>query len=286
MGFRSWCGLLAAAVLFSGCSQSAAPTPTPGMSTAPTVATAAPTPTPEPTPSYSTWPLGERALPLRPDGFGEIRATPPSLRERRYPTVDLLAPPADGRFSSSIGPVTDEILEQMGETYQPGCPVTPEDLRYVQVVFRGFDGAAHTGELVVAASEAAGIVSVFRTLFRLDFPIEEMRLITTADLEAPATGDGNNTAAFICRPTRGQASLLSAHAYGLALDVNPFLNPYAKDDVVLPERASSYLDRDRVRPGMIEADGPVVRAFARIGWSWGGDFRTLEDYQHFSALAR
>ncbi|MDT7785119.1 MAG: hypothetical protein QOF58_3538, partial [Pseudonocardiales bacterium] len=28
--------------------------------------------------------------------------------------------------------------------------------------FRGYDGAAHTGEIVVAAGEAEGVVSVFR----------------------------------------------------------------------------------------------------------------------------
>jgi hypothetical protein len=30
----------------------------------------------------------------------------------------------------------------------------------------------------------------------------------------------------------------------------------------------------------------VVRAFARIGWSWGGAWGTQKDYQHFSALDR
>ena len=30
----------------------------------------------------------------------------------------------------------------------------------------------------------------------------------------------------------------------------------------------------------------AVRDFARIGWSWGGDFQTLKDYQHFTALDR
>ncbi|MGA8845132.1 MAG: M15 family metallopeptidase, partial [Nocardioides sp.] len=119
-----------------------------------------------------------------------------------------------------------------------------------------------------------------------DFPIESMRLITTADLVAPATGDGNNTATFVCRPTRGESDGFSAHAYGLAIDLNPFLNPYLKDGVVLPERASSYLDRRRARPGMVEPGGVAVRAFARIGWSWGGDFTSLKDYQHFTALDR
>ena len=82
------------------------------------------------------------------------------------------------------------------------------------------------------------------------------------------------------------ATLFSQHAYGLAVDVNPFQNPYLKGDLVLPELASSYRDRDRHRPGMILADDPVVRAFASIGWTWGGTWRSLKDLQHFSANGR
>jgi hypothetical protein len=87
---------------------------------------------------------------------------------------------------------------------------------------------------------------------------------------------------FACRPVRGQKAW-SQHAYGLAVDVNPFQNPYHNGDVVLPELATSYLDRGDVRPGMIGPDGLVVRAFASVGWQWGGDYRSLKDFMHFSA---
>jgi hypothetical protein len=169
----------------------------------------------------------------------------------------------------------------MGETYRPGCPVPLSRLRYVTVVFRGFDGRAHTGELVVAASAAGSLVRVFRSLFAQGFPLEEMRLPTSADLTAPPTGDGNDTAAFVCRAVRGQR-VFSAHAYGLAIDVNPFQNPYHRGDLVLPELASAYLDRSWVRPGMLEPGSAAVRAFTREGWTWGGTFRSLKDLQHFS----
>ncbi len=225
-------------------------------------------------------------LPRGPDGYGEIRPTPPSLRNRRYPTADLLPPPPGGRFVGRVSAITPSIRARMGTSYSPGCPVALSDLRYVTVSFHGFDDAAHTGELVLAESAADDLVRVFRRLFRAGYPIEEMRLPATTDLEAPPTGDGNNTAAFVCRPTTGQSSGFSAHAYGLAIDVNPFLNPYVRGDLVLPERASAYLDRARVRPGMIEPGDVVVRAFAAIGWSWGGDFSSLKDYQHFSATGR
>ena len=30
----------------------------------------------------------------------------------------------------------------------------------------------------------------------------------------------------------------------------------------------------------------VVRAFGSIGWSWGGEWQSLKDYQHFSQNGR
>jgi hypothetical protein len=152
----------------------------------------------------------------------------------------------------------------------------------VRLTFRGFDGARHTGELLVNGDAAADIVRVFRRLYAADFPIEQMRITTKAEQTAPPTGDGNDTGAFNCRPVRGQ-TVFSQHAYGLAVDVNPFQNPYEKGDLVLPELAGSYTDRSWVRPGMILAGGPVVRAFASIGWTWGGTWHSLKDLQHFSA---
>ena len=218
-------------------------------------------------------------LPVRPDGYGVAQPTPPDLVDRRLPTHDLLPPPADERFAATVGPVPDSVLAR--STWQPECPVTPADLRYVTVAFRGFDGAAHTGELLVAASVTDDVVAVFRELFAADFPIEEMRVVDRAELTAPPTGDDNNTTAFVCRPIVGSPTW-SAHALGLAVDVNPFQNPYRRDDLILPELASAYLDRTAVRPGMIFADGPVIAAFERIGWTWGGRWRSPVDLHHFS----
>ncbi|HWI42176.1 MAG TPA: M15 family metallopeptidase [Nocardioides sp.] len=292
-------GLLGGALLLAACSGSTTPSPAgeasssvtdgsvAGSASGTTAPTSAPTsaPTPAPTsgqPSFSRWRLGARPLPLRPDGFGQIRPTPRELRVRRFATRDLLPPPADGRFHSSIGPVTPAIRRRMGESWSPRCPVPLSGLSYLNVSFRGFDGKPHTGELVLAAREAADVVSVFRALFAAGYPIEEMRLPTTADLEAPPTGDGNDTAAMVCRAARG-TTRWSAHALGLAIDVNPFLNPYSKGDLVLPELASAYLDRSRTQPGIIHPGSLIVREFARIGWSWGGSWHSLKDYQHFTA---
>jgi hypothetical protein len=278
--------LFAVAALAAGCTAHPPPAPPPRATLqaepAPTTTTTAPSQVGATDTTAPAWRLGARPLPLRPDGFGRVLPTPPRLRDRRLPTVDRLPPPRDGRFHSTIGPIDAATRARMGATWSPACPVPLADLRYLTVSFRGFDGRPHTGELVVNRRVAGQVVGVFAKLYRARFPIEEMRLVTGADLHAHPTGDGNNTAAFVCRTARKQTRW-SAHAYGLAVDVDPFQNPYQRGDLVLPELASAYLDRDRPWPGMIRPGDVVTRAFAAVGWTWGGTWHSPVDRMHFSA---
>jgi hypothetical protein len=288
-------GLLTAALVLSlaGCSGgdpvaepplppsptfSATPTLTPTTTSAPT-----PPPTPEPGTAPPPW-LGTRPLPLRPDGYGQAQRTPPELDPRRFTLPDTLPPLPGTGFASAIEPVPADVLAR--STWGPGCPVSADELAYVRLTFWGFDDQRHTGELLLNASVARDVVSVFRRLYEARFPFEQLGITTPADLDAAPTGDGNGTGSFVCRPTTGSTTTFSQHAYGLAIDLNPFQNPYSKGDLVLPELASTYLDRDDVRPGMITPDGVVVRAFADIGWTWGGTWSSLKDYQHFSQNGR
>ncbi len=183
--------------------------------------------------------LGTRPLPLRPDGLGEIQPTPPELVDRQLVSIDYLPPPASDTFESSIEMVPAEVVAR--STYTRACPVALEDLRYVKVSFFGFDRKFHTGELLIHEVAAAPIVEVFRKLHAARFPIEEMRIPDPALANAAPTGDGNDTVAFACRPVVTSTQTWSQHAFGLAIDINPFQNPYVKGDIVIPELASSYL---------------------------------------------
>jgi hypothetical protein len=246
--------------------------------------TVSPAPTPTATkPALGTVPpawLGTRPLPRTAQGFGEIRPTPPALRDRRFTLPDQL-PMLPGRgFRSVVQQAPADVIAR--STWRKGCPVARSDLSWIRLTFWGFDGRRHTGELLVNSSVATKVVTAFRALYDAHFPLEQMHVTTKAEQQAAPTGDGNDTSAFNCRPAVGQTRF-SEHAYGLAIDVNPFQNPYHLRDLVLPELASAYLDRDEVRPGMIEPDGPVVRAFARIGWGWGGAWQHSKDFEHFSA---
>ena len=73
------------------------------------------------------------------------------------------------------------------------------DLRLLTVTHWGFDGRAHTGQLVVNRDVAAPLAKVFRRLYRLRFPIRHMEL---GDLYGPRRArpvDGDVTGSFHCR---------------------------------------------------------------------------------------
>lgn len=227
--------------------------------------------------------LGTRPLPLRHDDHGEVQPTPPELVDRQLATIDNLAPPGVPGFQWSIDPIPADVLARSSWTEE--CPVSLDELSYLTISHLGFDGETHTGEMIVNASVASDVVGVFRRLFEERFPIEQMRVITAEEIDAHPTGDWNDTTSFVCRPAVGSSSW-SQHAYGLAIDINPFHNPYLKGDLVLPELASAYTDRDDVRRGMIVEDDVVTQAFSDIGWGWGGNWSSLKDWMHFSQSGR
>ena len=171
-------------------------------------------------------------------------------------------------------------------SWRPGCPVGPRRLRLLTVSHRGFDGEVKTGRLVVARNKAGPIVRVMRRLFRAGYPIKRMRLVDEYGGSDRRSMNANNTSAFNCRTATGSASW-SEHAYGRAIDLNPVQNPYVSPSGrVLPKRGRPFVDRSRSHPAMIHPGDPVVRAFSSIGWSWGGFWSSLRDYQHFSQTGR
>jgi poly-gamma-glutamate synthesis protein (capsule biosynthesis protein) len=188
---------------------------------------------------------------------------------------------AGPRFHGSVSRIK-VIRDRMTSSWRPGCPVPLWKLRYLQVSHWGYDGTVRSGELVVRRSQAWPVVRAFRTLFRARFPIKRMRLVDEYGADDDASMAANNTSAFNCRLATGGSSW-SEHAYGRAIDINPIQNPYVKGGTVLPPAGRRYLNRSRKAKGMIHDGDVVVRAFAAIGWEWGGHWSSLKDYQHFSS---
>lgn len=177
----------------------------------------------------------------------------------------------------------------IGRNWHPGCPVAIADLRHLRVTYVDFHGAIQRGPLIVHEDVAADVASVFRRLLQSRFPIHRIDLPPRYRPPRPADrlSTRNLTSAFNCRPATDSPGSLSHHSFGWAIDINPLQNPYVRaDGSVLRRAVRPYLDRNRRYPGMIRPGDVVVRAFARIGWSWGGDWRTISDYMHFSLTGR
>jgi hypothetical protein len=192
---------------------------------------------------------------------------------------ETITAPAPPRFRATIEPAP---RERMTSSWRPGCPVAIDELRLVTLTHWGFDRELHRGELVVHEDQARAVKGVFRALFQARFPIERMKLVDVYGADDDRSMAANNTSAFNCRRVEGSSSW-SEHAYGRAIDINPIQNPAVEGGRVSPPAGSRYLDRSRRAKGLIRAGDRVVRAFAAIGWGWGGYWTSLKDYQHFSA---
>jgi peptidoglycan LD-endopeptidase CwlK len=86
----------------------------------------------------------------------------------------------------------------------------------------------------------------------------------------------DNTSAFNYRTVKG-TKILSKHATGRAIDINPRLNPQIKNGIAVP-RGAIYNKR---LPGTISDSSFIVHIFLAKGWRWGGHWKHLRDYQHF-----
>lgn len=183
-------------------------------------------------------------------------------------------------FQASIAPVT---AAELGRSWRPGCPVGPSQLRNLTVSYVGFDGRAHTGTLVVNRDVATSVRTVFHTLYAERFPIHRMDPVARYGGSDDRSMAADNTSAFNCRYAVAPGPKhWSVHAYGEAIDVNTVENPYLEGSTVRPRAGRAFTDRTRYRKGMALAGGALVRAFASVGWLWGGRWPGSPDYQHFS----
>lgn len=183
-------------------------------------------------------------------------------------------------FHAHVAPAT---AAELGRSWHAGCPVGPSGLRTVTVTYIGFDGRAHTGSLVVNRRVVPDVELVFRRLYAARFPIHRMQPVGRYGGSDDRSMAADNTSAFNCRYAVAPGpKRWSVHAYGEAIDVNTVENPYLEGGRVLPPAGRAYVERSRYRRGMAVAGGALVRAFASVGWLWGGRWTASPDWQHFS----
>jgi poly-gamma-glutamate synthesis protein (capsule biosynthesis protein) len=221
---------------------------------------------------------------LSASGPGVLAPTP-SGSAAAAPPLTAVGPYRQTARAEPVFRTETVTAARLGSSHRRGCPVAVADLRLVTVTHLRFDGTTARGQLVVHRDAAAAVVRVFRSLLAARFPLASVRTVEAYGSDDARSMAANNTSAYNCRRTTGGTGW-SEHAYGRAIDLNPVQNPYVRGTTVLPAAGRAYADRARPRAGMVLAGDPVVRAFAAVGWRWGGSFTSLKDYQHFSASGR
>ena len=181
--------------------------------------------------------------------------------------------------------ITDDIFARIeGKSFKANCTTSREDLRYLRVLHYNKDREVQEGELVCHKDIADDLLAIFQELYKAAYPIERMVLIDEYDADDEASMRANNTSAFNFRRASGMKRL-SSHSTGMAIDINPLYNPLVKErggrTLFYPSNAEAYIDRIRYFPYKIEKGDLCVRLFKKYGFSWGGDWRSSKDYQHF-----
>lgn len=192
------------------------------------------------------------------------------------------APAPSAPYASEVAALDDATRAAMtGVVWRTGCPVPLDDLRQVTVRHHTEGGGTRDGRVIVHRRIADDVAAVFGDLYAQGFVVSRMEPIEKYGGDDETSMRANNTSGFNCREVTGKKGVFSLHAYGLALDVNPLVNPYVKGARVLPKGGDAYLDRTAKVPGIIVDDDATVRAFRARGFTWGGSFRSLKDWQHF-----
>lgn len=148
----------------------------------------------------------------------------------------------------------------------------------IDVEYWGFDGEAHQGQIVVDSALAGEVQEIFRELKDLQFPIAKVIPVSQFGSKDQDSMAANNTSGFNYRLVErpgGAKQVLSLHAKGREIDLNPLTNPF------VTSAGNSDSPYDPAKPGALYAGHPAVLAFKKRRWTWGGDWKHGKDYQHF-----
>ena len=193
------------------------------------------------------------------------------------------------QFNYNISNITEEVKTRMlqADSWRESCPVHLTDLRYINVNHLDFNGETVSGEIIVHKEVADELVNIFAELYEIGYPIRQMRLVSDFNADDWASIEADNTSAFNCRPVTGNKKKWSKHAYGRAIDINPIENPYVSRKGHISHKASWQYKKRRHRKkspadkAVLLKHDKATKIFKKYGWSWGGDWRTIKDYQHF-----
>lgn len=224
--------------------------------------------------------------------------TEPDPQEAKAPQPQNMNTPQESEI-----PMSDRVIYQEGFFYESlndriklkitgvsypaddtQAAISYDTLRYVNVLYYDFNGDTQNGELICHKAIAQDLVEIFYELYEIRYPIGKIALIDDYQGDDELSMQDNNTSCFNYRAL--PSGKLSNHAYGLAVDLNPFYNPYVTginsgSVHISPAGSEEYADREQDFAYKIDEEDPACQLFMQHGFTWGGNWRSVKDYQHF-----
>jgi len=191
----------------------------------------------------------------------------------------------DKNIGTEKHPIIDSKMskKEAFDGLDPNCPKEiRERQKLIKLKYYSFDGRVHQGQMVLDKDLVKDVKKVFDIALKEKFPIKsvipvsDMRFRKNGRWDDDLSMAAGNSSSFNYRQITG-GGRLSNHAYGRAVDLNTFQNPYIKGKISLPPGAKY----DPSAPGTFTADDTIVKTFISLGWAWGGNWKSPIDYQHF-----
>jgi len=192
-------------------------------------------------------------------------------------------------YQSNISKITPQIKQRMikGNSWRKGCPVSVKDLRYLRLEYLDFKGKTTMGEMIVHKDVSYEVTEIFKALHEIGYPVKKMKLVSDYKGSDWQSIEADNTSAFNCRNATGSKKW-SKHSYGKAIDINPIENPYiSRSGRISHKESLTYRKRVHKKStfsdkAVLLKDDKATKIFKKYGWKWGGDWKGVKDYQHFS----
>ena len=195
----------------------------------------------------------------------------------------FLNPSDPGLSAFSADSIPTAVKQRMmGNSYpEEGAEIELSELRYLKLLYYDYNGRVRHGEMVCNKAIAADLIAIFKELYKAKYQLASVRLIDDFGGDDVRSMEANNSSCFNYRQATNSSTKLSAHARGLAVDINPLQNPYVKGEEILPESAQDYADRTVDFPHKITDEDLCCKLFRAHGFQWGGAWNSVKDYQHF-----
>lgn len=184
-------------------------------------------------------------------------------------------------LGEEILPVPDTIIVDSHYTFTQAiegsnAPQTIiDELELIEVTYLSTDNKLHQGQILTNIQLVQDIKDIFQLMVAQDFVIERAIPIVAFNWSDSLSMAHNNTYSFCYRNIT-----YSAHANGLAIDINPRFNPLRWKTKDLPNKPADAV-LDTTVNGTLHPNHWVVKEFRKRGFRWGHTFSKYWDDHHF-----